>query len=395
MTIPLRQTQQQPLFDSGQSLSASESILRSLKLFAPMNVLSSNHLATLSQTVEQRLLLTGQSLSASELAMASNTGLDSKSPTAPHVFLLSGELSVDIKSDGTQVTIDFIAGNAQSLLSVQDNFSHWESVLALSDCQILIVDRTRLDAMLCWDQAAKVMATELSADRDYDEDSLWLKTLLESNLFHKLPPYNIRDVIDQFQPQVVFAGDCIVEQGEQGEYCYLLKEGVAEVTREISYASDQSSNDLANVSKLSADDDNPVETLAELAPGSCFGEDALLNKTTRNASVTMKSNGVVMRLHKADFFALLAEPAVDAISMEQAEVVLADGGVWLDVRSQEEFDCYHRTNAFHLPMHLMSLKSRLMDKEKTYLAYCSTGRRAATAAHLLTQQGFQVTPVVI
>ena len=121
---------------------------------------------------------------------------------------------------------------------------------------------------------------------------------------------------------------------------------------------------------------------------------ALLNETTRNATVTMASNGVVMRLHKADFFALLAEPRVDAISMLEAEKELGRGGVWLDVRSQEEFDCHHHRDAFHLPMHLLSLKSRLMDKQKTYFAYCLTGRRATTAAHLLSQQGFQVIPVI-
>ena len=38
----------------------------------------------------------------------------------------------------------------------------------------------------------------------------------------------------------------------------------------------------------------------------------------------------------------------------------------------------------------MSLKSRMMDVNTRYVAYCSTGRRASTVAYLLNQQGFNV-----
>ena len=91
--------------------------------------------------------------------------------------------------------------------------------------------------------------------------------------------------------------------------------------------------------------------------------------------------------------AVMAEPEVSAITIEQAVKTVADGARWLDVRSQEEYENDHRADAFHLPMHLMSLKSRLMDANTRYIAYCSTGRRASTVAYLLSQQGFNVKPL--
>ena len=107
----------------------------------------------------------------------------------------------------------------------------------------------------------------------------------------------------------------------------------------------------------------------------------------------METNGVLMAIRKRDFFRLLIEPEVGTISYEDAVQQVASGCQWLDVRSEQEFENGHIHGAFHLPMHLMSLKSRLMDKTKQYIAYCSTGRRASTVAYLLSQQGYNVLPL--
>lgn len=216
---------------------------------------------------------------------------------------------------------------------------------------------------------AKTLALEFSADRHFDEDADWMNTLLRSNLFHKIPPYNVKAIFDRFEAQLVEAGEVIVREGEQGDICYLIKEGCASV---------------------SCTHNAETTVVAELSPGRCFGEDALLNKTTRNATVTMKTNGVIMALNKRDFLALMTEPEVASLNIEQAVKTIADGACWLDVRSQQEYEIDHRADAFHLPMHLMSLKSRMMDMNTRYVAYCSTGRRASTVAYLLSQQGFNV-----
>ena len=89
-------------------------------------------------------------------------------------------------------------------------------------------------------------------------------------------------------------GDTIVNQGEAGDYYYVLTEGEARVTRTVE--------------------------LATLEPGRSFGEEALLSGSKRNASVTMLTDGVVMRLSKDDFNELLKEPLLSRVSPDEARL---------------------------------------------------------------------------
>ena len=328
-----------------------------LRSFVPLNILSDDHLKTISRSHEMDLAVLGQSIANAEILRDS------------HLFLVSGSVDVEL-DDGQPLRI--CGGTENSHLSLGDSFPTSVSVTAVEDCQIFLLNRSQLDAMLCWDQVAKTLALDFSANRHFDEDASWMNTLLRSNLFHKIPPYNVKLIFDRFEARVVKAGEVIVHEGEQGDICYLIKEGCAHV---------------------SCVHNNESTMVAELLPGRCFGEDALLNKTTRNATVTMKTNGVLMGLHKRDFLALMTEPEVASLNIEEAVKTVANGARWLDVRSQQEYENDHRADAFHLPMHLMSLKSRLMDTNTRYVAYCSTGRRASTVAYLLNQQGFNVQPL--
>ncbi|MDB2409770.1 cyclic nucleotide-binding domain-containing protein [Pseudomonadales bacterium] len=325
-----------------------------LRSFVPLNILSKDHLKTIARSCEMDLAIKGQRIADADILHDSQ------------LFLVSGSVDVEL-DDGQPLRI--CGGTENSHLSLGDSFPTAVSVTAVEDSQLFLLNRNKLDAMLCWDQVAKTLALEFSADRHFDEDANWMNTLLRSNLFHKIPPYNVKAIFDRFEAQLVEAGEVIVREGEQGDICYLIKEGCASV---------------------SCTHNAETTVVAELSPGRCFGEDALLNRTTRNATVTMKTNGVIMALNKRDFLALMTEPEVASLNIEQAVKTIADGACWLDVRSQQEYEIDHRADAFHLPMHLMSLKSRMMDVNTRYVAYCSTGRRASTVAYLLNQQGFNV-----
>ena len=325
-----------------------------LRSFVPLNILSKDHLKTIARSCEMDLAIKGQRIADADILHDSQ------------LFLVSGSVDVEL-DDGQPLRI--CGGTENSHLSLGDSFPTAVSVTTVEDSQLFLLNRDKLDAMLCWDQVAKTLALEFSADRHFDEDANWMNTLLRSNLFHKIPPYNVKAIFDRFEAQLVEAGEVIVREGEQGDICYLIKEGCASV---------------------SCTHNAETTVVAELSPGRCFGEDALLNRTTRNATVTMKTNGVIMALNKRDFLALMTEPEVASLNIEQAVKTIADGACWLDVRSQQEYEIDHRADAFHLPMHLMSLKSRMMDVNTRYVAYCSTGRRASTVAYLLNQQGFNV-----
>jgi len=62
----------------------------------------------------------------------------------------------------------------------------------------------------------------------------------------------------------------------------------------------------------------------------------------------------------------------------------------LDVRTKEEFDSGHLSNATHIPLN--ELQGRLSElvsyKEKPLLVYCHSGGRSAAACQILKQAGF-------
>src|SRR5690625_6415031 len=111
-------------------------------------------------------------------------------------------------------------------------------------------------------------------------------TVLKYNLFFKFTPINVEQIFSRLEPQVVYAGDTILRQGELGDYAYFIKEGQAEVTRHQGGAH---------------------QHLANISTGRCFGEDALVNEAPRNATIKMLTDGVLMRLSKHDFYRLRSE----------------------------------------------------------------------------------------
>ena len=195
------------VYGSGEGKEPEVSVLQS---FVPMMDLSEAHLKTAAR--QSRIITVPQAeLIADKFLLNSH-----------YVYLVSGEIANEPVFD--------IAGEDWSLLPLDSIYGQNDTISAKTDCRVLLIDKAKLDSMLCWDQVAKSLMVELYSERDFDEDREWLQTLLMSNLFHKLPPFNIRDVIDKFDARVVAADEVIVREGETGDECYIIKEGSALVT---------------------------------------------------------------------------------------------------------------------------------------------------------------------
>ena len=130
--------------------------------------------------------------------------------------------------------------------------------------------------------------------------------------------------------------------------------------------------------------------LAELNVGDTFGEEALIAEAKRNATVTMTTDGVLMRLNKQDFRELMNEPLLQWVVPEQARKILERGGRWLDVRLPSEHQNLGIEGALNVPLYLIRLKLSTLDRTKPYVVYCDTGRRSSAAAYILVERGFEV-----
>ncbi|MBU2887150.1 cyclic nucleotide-binding domain-containing protein [Gilvimarinus agarilyticus] len=282
-----------------------------------------------------------------------------------HLYLLYGDLLLESECGVQQV----IKGRS-SLLPIAHCKPRQQQATALTDCAVLRIESNTLDKLLTWSQVADYLHSIIARDRDLDEDVQWMMQVLHSNLFFKVSPLNVDEVFSQMESTVVDTGEVILRQGELGDRCYFIKEGVAHVTRQ---------GETGN------------EFVAEIHQGRCFGEDALVNDAPRNATVTMATDGVLMYLRKQEFYRLIKAPDVPTVPLSQAIEYVNDlPQVLVDVRSDEEYAVGHLHQAVNIPLHLLGIKSRLLRIGVEYICYCDTGRRSQAATHLLREQGFMV-----
>jgi rhodanese-related sulfurtransferase len=194
---------------------------------------------------------------------------------------------------------------------------------------------------------------------------------LQSGVFSRLPPANVEAMFKRMSKISVTAGQVMMQQGGEGDYYYLIEKGIAEVTRVI-------------------DMSQPPVLLATLEEGSSFGEEALVSDNKRNATITMKTDGELLRLNKKDFVELLKAPLINQITMDEAQTKVQAGAIWADTRLPSEYKYDHIDGAINLPLNEIRQLVSTLDKSKEYILYCQTGRRSSAAAFILVQNGLRI-----
>lgn len=282
------------------------------------------------------------------------------------IYVLSGEVEL---RQGDKVVRVIKGGTPEAKHALAPQSPRQVSVRAKTDIEFIAVDSDLLDIMLTWDQTGSFEVGELHVEEDSGDD--WMTAILQTKAFHKIPPANIQAMFMRMQPVVKKAGENVIKQGEDGDYFYIITQGKAVVTRETP-------TNKAGIK------------LAELNVGDSFGEEALISDAKRNATISMVTDGQLMRLGKDDFKTLLNEPMLNWVDMEKAKQIIANGGQWLDVRLPSEFENSHPEGAINLPLYFVRLKMNTLDQKKGYVAVCDTGRRSSAAAYILAERGFTV-----
>ncbi len=78
------------------------------------------------------------------------------------------------------------------------------------------------------------------------------------------------------------------------------------------------------------------------------------------------------------------------VSGDEAQQLVRDGALLLDVRTPEEFAADHIDGALNIP--LAELESQLdrLDRERPIVVYCRSGNRSGQARQLLCDRGYSV-----
>lgn len=331
-----------------------EASVQLLKTLAPLDGLKRDNLAALAKKVRVRSLPAGRLLFKEG---------DTDKRT---IWLVGGMVEI---REGDRTIAMIRGGTPEARNPLYPKLPRAVSARAVEEISYLSIDSELLDVMITWDQTGTYEVSELQTQQDGSGTDDWMTTLLQTKAFHRIPPANIQAIFMRLQRTPFRAGDVVIKQGDEGDYFYIIVNGKCVVTRETPL-------------------NREGIKLAELGVGDTFGEEALIAEAKRNATVTMLTDGVLMRLNKQDFRELMNEPLQQWVSYDKAREIIEQGGRWLDVRLPSEHQNFAIEGSLNIPLYFIRLKLSALDRKTRYVVYCDTGRRSSAAAYILVERGF-------
>ena len=276
-------------------------------------------------------------------------------------WLISG--AIDLLDENFQVK-SRNAAEAVAKYPLDNNSPHRLTAISTTKSRILTIDR----AELAWFSPSDAV----SEVNNHDDAVDWMSALLSSPLFESVPPVNIQQLFSKFEQVKYNSGDIVITQGDVGDYFYVIQSGDVKVERTTA---------------------DKTLLLAKFSRGDHFGQDALVSDVPRNATVTMLTNGTLMRLSEANFESLLVQPVIETVTLDEAQEMVRNDDpktYILDVRSHAEYEQDLLKGSQNVPL-LLLINRKNLSKLKTgaiYVTKCDGGKRAELAAYILNENGF-------
>ncbi|MEJ1362459.1 MAG: SUMF1/EgtB/PvdO family nonheme iron enzyme [Candidatus Sedimenticola sp. (ex Thyasira tokunagai)] len=279
------------------------------------------------------------------------------------IYLLSGSLS--IKSGKNEV--DAISSSSNmARYPIAHQSPRKFTVLAKTKIETVSVDNEFLADLFAGVEDA---AYEVNVFEEQVVDDDWMSQLLQSRAFQQIPAANIQNVMMRMEEVRTLAGDVVISQGDEGDYFYLIHKGECLVSL--------------------SEDGGESKEVARLGPGDSFGEDALLSDKPRGSTVTMLTNGVLIRLDKQDFVDYVKHPLAGTIGYGEAQALVGKGAVWLDVRPTAEHLAGRVPGSISIPFNNLRRRFDELSSDQRYIVYCKNGQVSTTAAYLLLDHGIE------
>ena len=331
-----------------------------LSVLAPPGALSPERLRELAE------------VAVVERAARGSDPLAAPKDAAHSVFLLRGEILLMYAGGGTLVVVGGMGDGRHPLNRRNAKIARSR---AISDLELLTVNDEALDILVTFDQvatgdaiAASAMGQAVHTDARLASGIFSLSNL-HHGVFAQLPAARIEQLLERFEQIAVRRGEVVIREGEEGDYYYVIEAGRCQVERMVG---------------------GVKVALAELRSGNAFGEEALASEARRNATVTMTTDGKLLRLGKKDFHELLGEPLLQRVGYAEALERVARGAVWLDVRYPSEYRYDRLPGAVNVPLNEVRNSFPVLEPSREYIVYSQSGRRSSAAAFLFAQRGFKV-----
>jgi rhodanese-related sulfurtransferase len=287
-------------------------------------------------------------------------------------FVLRGEILLWFAGGGSLVVV---GGSGDGLHPLNRRRISVARSRAITEVELLLLDEDALDIAVTWDEVAAgggapggAVREAVRSDAGATAGAFSLDSL-RRGVFAPLPAARIEELLQRFERLPVRAGEVVIREGDEGDWFYLIDSGKCRVERTVG---------------------GVKMAVAELRSGDAFGEEALVSQAKRNATVTMLTEGELLRLAKRDFTELLAEPLLHRLGWAEACDRVARGALWLDVRYPSEYQHDRLPGAINVPLSEVRNSFTVLDPAAEYVIYCQSGRRSSAAAFLFARRGFSV-----
>ena len=279
-------------------------------------------------------------------------------------FLLDGSISLKTES----FIIETIRADSDSArFAIAHQIPRKVDAIAKSRIQFLRLNT----AMMKSAQETSYQENEstMMVDELEDNDD-WMTTLLKSPIFRALPPANLQKILMSLQEIRFNPGEIIIQQGEPGDYYYIIKKGQALISRKPTPTAKEIK-------------------LAQLGDLDTFGEDSLLSGEPRNVTVSALTPMILLRLGKEQFITLIKQPTINYILFEDLQAQLSDGADLIDVRGSDEFKKSHLPHSINVPFFSLRMHLKSLSRNHPTIVVCKDGRSSESAAFILMRHKFK------
>lgn len=281
-------------------------------------------------------------------------------------YLLAGKVRLQT-ADGQTTILE--PGMDEAAYPLSNMLPRRYTVTVMQAAQFLRIDRAIFQEAT-GAEGGKVDDGDAADGMSEVEDLDWMTSLLQSQIFTKIPMESIPQIFSLFEEFVTKKGETIIRQGDTGDYYFIIKEGVFRVLRKGK---------------------NKKEfLLAQLREGDGFGEEALIGNIPRNASVVSEADGKLLRISKKHFLSLIRDPTIEMLPFAEAMNRVKQGSILIDARFPEEFQSAALPASRNCPLDTLRIQMKKLDPQGQYIVCCDDGTRSSIAAFLLLEHGFNV-----